>query len=80
MPGDRGRGAGRREGRDVKRDGINEMYTGAVRVFASLIVLFGAVILIVTLARGGGPLSVGVLMGLGFIALGAGRLYLAYRS
>jgi hypothetical protein len=36
--------------------------------------------LIITLARGGGPLAVGVLFGLLFIALGAGRLYLAMRG
>jgi hypothetical protein len=38
------------------------------------------VILIITLARGGGPLAVGVLFGLLFIALGSGRLYLSKRG
>lgn len=61
----------------MKRNGIDEMYTGAVRVFSSLIIVFGVVILVSTLVKGGGPLSVGILIGLGFVALGSGRLYLA---
>ena len=36
-------------------------------------------ILGVTLANGGGPLSVGVLMGVAFVAVGAGRLWVASR-
>lgn len=60
----------------MKKNGIDEMYTGAVRVFSALIIIFGVVILISTLAQGGGPLSVGFLLGLGFLALGCARLYL----
>jgi hypothetical protein len=54
-----------------------EAYQGAVRVFAVIIIGFGLAILVVTLARGGGPLSTGVLLGVLFVALGCGRLYLA---
>ena len=53
------------------------MYAGTVRVFASAIIAFGVVILVATLVQGGGPISVGVLLGVAFIGLGAGRLYLA---
>jgi len=60
----------------MKRNGIDEMYTGAVRVFSSLIIIFGVVILISTIAKGGGPISVGFVLGLGFLALGGARLYL----
>jgi hypothetical protein len=42
-----------------------------------VIIGFGVAMLVITLVRGGGPLAVGVLFGLLFIALGAGRLYLA---
>ena len=63
-----------------KRNGIDEMYRGGVRVFASLIIIFGVVIVIATLVRGGGPLSVGLLLGLGFIALGSARLWLTFKS
>jgi hypothetical protein len=44
------------------------------------IIVFGLLILILTIARGGGPLTVGFLFGLLFIALGAGRLYLSTRG
>jgi hypothetical protein len=58
----------------------DEGYQLAVRIFSVTIIGFGVAILIVTLARGGGPLAVGVLFGLLFIALGAGRLWLSRRG
>jgi hypothetical protein len=57
-----------------------EGYQLAVRIFSVTIIGFGVAILIVTLARGGGPLAVGVLFGLLFIALGSGRLWLSRRG
>lgn len=39
-------------------------------------VLIGLAILISTIVRGGGALAIGVLLGVLFIAAGAGRLYL----
>jgi hypothetical protein len=59
---------------------MSEGYQLAVRIFATTIIGFGVAMLVVTLARGGGPLSIGVLFGLVFVALGAGRLYLARRG
>jgi hypothetical protein len=58
----------------------DQLYRGATRIFSIVIVGFGAAILIVTLANGGGPLSTGFLLGLLFTALGVARLYLALRS
>ena len=43
---------------------------------STLILLLGVVLLVVTLARGGGPLASGVLLGVLFVLAGAGRLYL----
>jgi hypothetical protein len=63
-----------------KRPSPNEGYQLAIRIFSVTIIGFGVLILIVTVARGGGPLAVGVLFGLLFIALGAGRLYLSMRG
>jgi hypothetical protein len=57
-----------------------EGYQLAVRIFSVIIIGFGLAILVVTLARGGGPLAVGVLFGLAFVALGSGRLYLSLRD
>jgi hypothetical protein len=39
-------------------------------------VLLGVALLASTLARGGGPLAIGVVLGVLFIAAGVGRLYL----
>ncbi len=55
------------------------IYRRAVRGFSATFVLIGLVVLAVTLANGGGPASVGVLMGVAFVAVGAGRLWVASR-
>ncbi len=55
------------------------IYQRAVRGFSLGFVLIGLVVLAVTLANGGGPASVGVLMGIAFVAVGAGRLWIATR-
>ncbi len=55
------------------------IYRGAVRAFSLVFVAIGLVVLVVTLANGGGPASVGVLMGIAFLVVGAGRLWLAIK-
>jgi len=57
-----------------------EGYQLAVRIFSVIIVGFGLAIMIVTLARGGGALAIGILFGLIFVALGSARLYLSLRG
>jgi hypothetical protein len=66
----------------MERPGVrsDEGYQLAVRIFSVTIIGFGLAILVITLVRGGGPLAVGVLFGLLFIALGSGRLYLSMRG
>ena len=54
-------------------------YQGAVRIFSLLFLALGLVLIVTTLVNGGGPLSVGVLMGLAFLAVGAGRLWIGSR-
>jgi hypothetical protein len=44
---------------------------------SALMVVIGVVLLVSTIVRGGGPLAIGVLLGLLFVAAGAGRFYLA---
>lgn len=58
--------------RNVHRD--------ATRVMSTVIVLIGVALMVSTVARGGGPLATGVLLGLLFVLAGAGRLYLARGS
>jgi hypothetical protein len=55
-------------------------YHGAVRAFSLVFVVVGLVLLVATLAAGGGPASVGVLIGIAFLVVGAGRLYLESRT
>jgi len=47
----------------------------ATRVLSAALVIIGIVMLVRTIAGGGGPLSAGVLLGALFVAAGAGRLY-----
>jgi hypothetical protein len=56
------------------------IYKQAVRAFSLTFVAIGLVVLAVTLVNGGGPASVGVLMGIAFVAVGAGRLWIASRT
>jgi hypothetical protein len=49
-------------------------YRGATALFAVAFLAIGIALLVVTTARGGG--AVGYVMGLLFVALGLGRLYL----
>ncbi len=51
------------------------IYHGSVRAFSLVFLSLGLVILAVTLVNGGGPLSIGVVMGVAFVAVGAGRLW-----
>ena len=48
-------------------------------VLSSLMIVFGVVMLGQTLLRGGGPLATGLLLGVLFIAAGAGRLWVERR-
>jgi hypothetical protein len=41
---------------------------------SSIMVLIGVVLLVLTIARGGGPLSLGTILGLLFVAAGVLRL------
>ena len=56
------------------------VYRGAVRAFSLAMAAIGLAVLVVTLVNGGGPASFGFLIGIAFLAVGAGRLWLASRS
>lgn len=55
------------------------IYSGSVRVLSAAFVVIGVALVVATLAAGGGPVSIGFLMGVGFVAVGAGRLWVASR-
>ena len=56
---------------------MERAYRQSVRALSGLLCLLGVAMVAATLARGGGPLALGVVVGVLFAALGAGRLYLA---
>ncbi len=58
----------------------DEVYRGATRVFAVVILIFGVFIVALTLTRGGNLAANGFWIGLIFTGLGAGRLYLSFRE
>lgn len=50
------------------------------RLMSAILVALGAAMLVSTLAKGGGPLAYGVLMGVLFIVAGAARFWLTVRG
>lgn len=52
----------------------------ATTVMSALMVVLGVAIVIRTVAAGGSPLSVGLLLGVLFVAAGCGRLYVQRRG
>jgi len=58
-------------GRDIHRS--------ATLLLSAVMAVLGVVILVRTIASGGGPVSLGVLFGALFVAAGAGRFYVTWR-
>ncbi len=52
-----------------------ELHRRSTTAMSVVMVVLGVAMLASTLARGGGPLALGVLLGVLFIAAGAGRLH-----
>jgi hypothetical protein len=53
------------------------MYSHSIRALSLLFVALGLVLLVRTLMAGGGPASVGVLLGIAFIAVGVARVWMS---
>jgi hypothetical protein len=49
--------------------------TGATKVLSALMIVIGVAMIVRTLAAGGGAVALGLLLGVLFVAAGAGRLY-----
>jgi hypothetical protein len=56
---------------------VQQAYRHSTRLLGTLIALLGVAMVATTLARGGGPLAIGVVVGVLFTVLGAARAYLA---
>jgi hypothetical protein len=56
------------------------VYTRSTQLLSVAFLALGLLILVSTIAHGGGPISLGVLLGLAFLAVGAARLWLSRRG
>ena len=56
---------------------MERAYRQSTRLLGFLLVILGLALVVSTLARGGGILAVGVLLGVGLAAFGGARVYLA---
>jgi hypothetical protein len=56
---------------------VERAYRHSTRVFSLVICALGVAMVAATLARGGGALALGVVLGVLFVLLGAGRFVLA---
>jgi len=56
---------------------MSRFHEQAARVLAAVLVLLGIAVVVSTIVRGGGPLSVGVVMGVVLATFGGARLYLS---
>jgi hypothetical protein len=56
---------------------VQRAYLASTRLLSALIVLLGVAMIVSALARGGGPLALGVVVGTMLAAIGAVRLWFA---
>ena len=55
---------------------MRRAYTSSTRLMSGLLLLIGLAMIVSALARGGGALALGVVLGTMLVLLGAGRLWL----
>ena len=58
-------------------DSSRRIYGGAVRTLSFVFIGVGMAILVSTLANGGGPVSLGTFLGIGFVGIGIARLWMS---
>ena len=56
---------------------MRRAYTTSTRILSALLLVLGVAMIVSALARGGGALALGVVLGTMLALLGAGRLWLA---
>jgi hypothetical protein len=56
---------------------MRRAYATSTQLFSAILVFVGVAMVVSTLARGGGAIALGVILGIGLTALGAGRFWLA---
>jgi hypothetical protein len=58
---------------------VNRAYSSSIRGLQVMQVVIGVALIVMALARGGGPLALGVVLGVILVLLGAGRLWIGRR-
>jgi uncharacterized membrane protein HdeD (DUF308 family) len=58
----------------------HQLHRYSTRFLSIAMIVIGIVMVVRTIAAGGGAIAIGLLLGVLFIAAGAGRLYLQYRG
>lgn len=56
------------------------VHRSSTRTLSAVMLVLGLAMLVSTISRGGGVLSIGIVMGLLFTAAGGGRLYVSLRG
>jgi hypothetical protein len=56
-----------------------DIHRRATLVMSALMLVLGLAIVVVTLANGGGPLALGIVLGVLFAGAGGGRLWVTWR-
>jgi hypothetical protein len=56
---------------------VQRAYAASTRVLSTVLLLIGVAMVVLALAQGGGPLALGVILGVLLALVGAGRLWLA---
>jgi len=56
---------------------VQRAYLASTRALSALMLLVGLAMIVSTLGRGGGPLAIGVVLGVMLAAIGAARLWFA---
>jgi hypothetical protein len=56
---------------------VQRAYLASTRALSAALLLLGLAMIVSTLVRGGGPLALGLILGVMLALLGAGRLWLA---
>jgi hypothetical protein len=56
---------------------VRRAYSTSTQLLSAILFLIGVAMVVSTIARGGGVLALGVVLGIGLAVLGAGRFWLA---
>jgi hypothetical protein len=59
---------------------VERAYRNSTRTLGGVLCILGLAMVVATLVRGGGPLALGVVVGVAFALLGAARVFLASRT